>query len=386
MSNKILTAINILRFFYLILLVQCGKIKIGLIDKFIPQRRKEFSIMRIWFNHWFSTAYHLIRLMREGGVCNNGNNEKLEFIGSSTNPLMAYLRACNEQYSEPENLSEKDYVDWCLEFCREHKVDVFVPRRGLVAASERYGEFEEIGVKLFVDKNAETLRVLDNKTRSYDYFRSRIPKIVPEIRTARSIEEFESAYNELKGGCERVCYKLETDEGARSFRVIDDKTEELSALLNAPNTKVSYETALKILGKYDFKIPVLLMPYLGGQEISADCLYTEQGYIILPRFKNGRYSNVKLDKEITSLCQEILDSIKLEMPLNIQLKFENEKPFLLEINPRMSGGLQLSCAAAGINIPNIALNRLLGNEIMWSYPKGKIPTMVNLETPLVLGE
>lgn len=339
--------------------------------------------MRIWFNHWFSTAYHLIRLMREGDIENIGD---LEFIGSSTNPLMAYLRACDEQYSEPENLSENDYVDFCLEFCREHRIDVFVPRRGLVAASERYGEFEEIGVKLFVDKNAEMLRILDNKTRSYDFFRGRIPKIVPEIKTAHSVEEFESAYRELKGGCERVCYKLETDEGARSFRVIDDKTEELSALLNAPNTKVSFETALKILGKYDFKIPVLLMPYLSGHEISADCLYTAQGYIILPRFKNGRYSNIRLDKEIMSLCQEILDNIKLEMPLNIQLKFENGAPFLLEINPRMSGGLQLSCNSTGINIPNIALNRLLGNDIPWSYPKGKIPTVVNLETPLVLGE
>ncbi len=324
--------------------------------------------------------------MQEGGVCNNGNNEELKFIGSSTNPLMAHLRACDEQYSEPENLPEKDYADWCLEFCKEHKVDVFVPRKGLVAVSERYEEFSALGVKLFADKNAEMLRILDNKARSYDYFKRCIPKIVPEIKTAHSIEEFESAYNELKIGCERVCYKLETDEGARSFRVIDGNTEELSALLNAPNTKVSFETALKILGKYDFKIPVLLMPYLGGQEISADCLYTAQGYIILPRFKNGRYSNVKLDKEIMSLCQEILDNINLEMPLNIQLKFENGKPFLLEINPRMSGGLQLSCNSAGINIPNIALNRLLGNDIPWSYPERKIPTVVNLETPLVLGE
>lgn len=348
--------------------------------------------MRIWFNHWFSTAYHLISLMRWGGVCINGDNDNnvnsnnLVFIGSSTNPLMAYLRACDEQYSEPENLPEKEYIDWCLEFCKEHKVDVFVPRRGLVAVSERYEEFSSVGVKLFVDKNSEMLRILDNKTRSYEYFGSRIPDIVPEIKTARSAEEFEKAYNELKCSCERVCYKLETDEGARSFRVIDDKTEELSALLNSPNTKVSFNTALKILGEYDFKIPVLLMPYLSGQEISADCLYTAQGYIILPRFKYGRYSSIKLDKEIMSLCQEILDNIKLEMPLNIQLKYESNKPYLLEINPRMSGGLQLSCIAAGINIPYIALNRLLGNDIPWGYPEGKIPTVVNLETPLVLGE
>lgn len=335
--------------------------------------------MRIWFNHWFSTAYHLIELMR-------GESGEYEFIGSGTNPNAAYLQACKERYAEPENVSESEYADFCVDFCKAHRVDVFVPRRNLVAVSENMERFEEIGTKVLADRNSKMLRTLDSKTKSYEFFRERIPKIVPKTMTVRSADEFENAYKELKSDCERVCYKLETDEGARSFRVIDGRTEQLSALLNAPGMKISYETAVKIMRQYDFEIPVLLMPYLSGQEISADCLKTAQGNIILPRFKNGRYSSVKLDREIMSLCQEILDEIKLEMPLNIQLKFENGTPYLLEINPRMSGGLQLSCVSTGINIPHIALNRLLGRELPWDYPAGNIPTVVNLETPLALGE
>ena len=34
--------------------------------------------MRVWFNHWFSTAYHLIKLMGEGWP----GPEKLTFVGS----------------------------------------------------------------------------------------------------------------------------------------------------------------------------------------------------------------------------------------------------------------------------------------------------------------
>lgn len=332
---------------------------------------------KIWFNHWFSTAFHLISLMKSG---DNG----LYFIGTSTNTLAVYREVCDEWYGEPTDVSENEYVDFCLKFCEEHAVDIFVPRRNMAAISARSAEFARLGVKLFADLNADLLRILDSKTATYNYFRERNFDIIPSMKTARSAEEFESAYNELKCGCERVCYKLETDEGARSFRVIDDRINGISALLNAPNTKISLENALKILRQYDFKIPVLLMPYLSGQEISVDCLKTAAGYIILPRYKNGRYSHVEFNREIKDLCAEMLNETALEMPANIQFKLENGKPYLLEINPRMSGGLQLSCAATGINIPKIALGKLLGNDIPWAYPNGEIPTIVNLETPIVL--
>lgn len=35
----------------------------------------------------------------------------------------------------------------------------------------------------------------------------------------------------------------------------------------------------------------------------------------------------------------------------------------------MSGGLQMSCLAAQVNIPNIALNKLFGREIDWSMDR-----------------
>ena len=35
----------------------------------------------------------------------------------------------------------------------------------------------------------------------------------------------------------------------------------------------------------------------------------------------------------------------------------------------MSGGLQMSCLAAQVNIPNIALNRLLGKDIDWKIDR-----------------
>lgn len=54
----------------------------------------------------------------------------------------------------------------------------------------------------------------------------------------------------------------------------------------------------------------------------------------------------------------------MEIPFvyNIQVKYKDGKPKLLEINPRMSGGLHYSCLA-GINMPYRAVKVLImGNK------------------------
>ena len=145
--------------------------------------------------------------------------------------------------------------------------------------------------------------------------------------------------------------------------------DESTGLLTKLGMKVTLEAAKKVLSEYDFEIPVLLMPYLSGVEISVDCVATANGNLIIPRYKTSkRYSEIILSERIISMCDEIMNKLNangdMNMPMNIQFKMENDKPYLLEINPRMSGGLQLSCKAIGINLPHIAMNELLGKEIL----------------------
>ncbi len=335
--------------------------------------------MRVWFNHWFSTAYHLINLIKEG------NPDKFTIIGSSWNELAIYKRACDEWFYEPNNLDECEYVEFCLEFCKNNKIDIFVPRRNLVAIVENATRFEEIGVKLFADTNAEKIKMLSDKLSTYDYFKGMNFECIPEIRVVHSVDEFAKAYKELKDIYSRVCYKLTVDEGARSFRVIDDKVNNLSAVLERPGTKISFDNALNVLEQYDFSIPILLMPYLDEVEVSVDCLSTANGNIMVPRYKSGsRYCEVILDKEVMAICDRMLNTLQIKMPMNIQFKMRKGKLYLLEINSRMSGGLQLSCKATGINIPSIAINQLLGNELQWNYPEITSQKLANIETPICL--
>ncbi len=333
--------------------------------------------MRVWFNHWFSTVYHLINMIKEG------DPGKFYIIGSNANNLSVYKSACDEWYQEPADLTPEEYVNYCVDFCIEHKIDIFVPRKHLVAISKHHNRFEDISVKVLVDIDYDTIAMLDDKYATYEFFKANCPECVPEVRLAKSFEEFTNYYEELKGYCSRVCYKLIEDEGARSFRVIDDRIESIKGLLEKPGAKITWTAAQKVLSEYDFSIPVLLMPYLSGVEVSVDCISTAQGNMIIPRYKtNKRYSEIIFKEELMQSCDKIMNMLNLQMPMNIQFKVENGQYYLLEINPRMSGGLQLSCKAANVNLPSIAINKLLGIEKEWQYPSFESQKVVHIETPI----
>ena len=336
--------------------------------------------MKIWFNHWFSTAYHLINLIK---IENPGT---FIFVGSNKNDYAIYKQICDEWYIEPTDIDEENYVDYCLNFCKQHEINIFVPRRNLTAVSTQIAKFNEIGVKVLVGDNPDLMKILDDKVETYEYI-SKIGRgdIVPKFEIVKSVEDFAQVYNSLKTSDNRICYKLVKDEGAVTFRVVDNSLESASGLYNVPNTKVTYDAAIKILSQYNFKIPLIEMIYLNGQEISVDCLKTAQGNIIIPRYKtNHRYSEIRFDAAIMKISDDILNCLNMAVPLNIQFKMHNDKPYLLEINPRMSGGLQLSCLATKINIPALAINQLLEENKSWKYPAFNSCKVANIETPICL--
>ena len=73
------------------------------------------------------------------------------------------------------------------------------------------------------------------------------------------------------------------------------------------------------------------------------------------------------------------------MPCNVQFKYHDGKPYLLEVNTRMSGGVQLSCLAAEVNIPRLALERLMGNEPEISVNRSERKVSY-IESPVIVGE
>ena len=91
---------------------------------------------RIWMNHWFSTAYNIITLIKEG-------IPDASIIGSNEHAASPIMNVCEEWYQEPV-LKGEQYVSFCLEFCHNHNIDVFMPRREMLSISKYKDRFTEV--------------------------------------------------------------------------------------------------------------------------------------------------------------------------------------------------------------------------------------------------
>lgn len=330
--------------------------------------------MNIWFNHWFSTAYHIINYMREA-------DKNIRIIGTNSNPDCVYRLVCDEWYSEP---SGDDYIVACLDFCREHKIDVFVPHRNMKAVCENSSRFAEIGTKLLANTGKNDIDVIYDKVKTYNYLsKNGLADIIPPYFSCTNIAEFEKAVLKLQSDNYKVCFKMSVDEGGISYHVIEENPE--ISIRYSSSSHISFEKAMQIVGTYNFSVSLLVMPYLNQPEISVDCLKTSGGLLMIPRFKlGGRVSEVRFDEQIMNITSEISDRFALEMPYNVQYRFYDGKPYLLEINPRMSGGIQLSCMASEINLPSIALKKLLDMPYNWKYPNFQSRRVAHIEMPVII--
>lgn len=330
---------------------------------------------RIWLNHWFSTAYNIINLIKDG-------EEKFQIIGSNENNDSVIKCVCDEWYQEPKKTGE-EYVDYCLGFCQTHKIDVFLPRREMLEISKKKQLFEKIGTKVMVD-DYDVVSVLNNKNEAYELFSKMKIGNVPPYSIVTTLEEFIDAYKILHNQYKRICFKFVYDEGGKSFRLIDNNRKGYGALFRKQSSRMTLDDVISALRERDVFDPIMIMPYLPDNEISVDCLKTEHGIIMLPREKNDtRIERLIFDRNIMDTCSDFYQKIGLEYPCNIQFKYLDGIPYFLEVNTRMSGGIQMACMAANVNIPNIAVNKIIGNNKEWKidYIEKKI---THIETPIIV--
>lgn len=313
---------------------------------------------RVWMNHWFSTAVNIIALLKL-------NENNVYVIGSNENEHSVIKNYCDEWYREPV-LNDEEYVDFCLDFCKEHDIQYFMPRMGMLGISKHKEEFETIGTKIMVD-DYPIVSTLNHKEKAYEFFKNHHIGSVPEYYIVTTADEFKDAYERLSGRYHQVCFKFVMDEGGKSFRYINNDKIEYSDMLKYQRTGIRLLDALNALSEKETFAPIMVMPYFRGVEVSVDCLNTDSGLIALPRVKGeGVYEVLRFDENILKLCNDFQDRAKLECPYNIQFIYHDGTPYFLEVNTRMSGGIQMACYASGVNIPQLALRKLANEKLTWS--------------------
>ncbi|WP_052404823.1 ATP-grasp domain-containing protein [Bacillus rubiinfantis] len=319
--------------------------------------------MKIWFNRWFTTVLHYIDMIR-----NNEDKRKYIIYGSHPSKDALYLQYCDVAFEEPP-LTGEAYVDYCLEVCKTQGIDIFIPRMENVLIAKRLSEFEALGVKVLVCPNAQLMEMMDNKAATYQALLNSANGAIfsiPDHFVVNNVCDFKLAYKVLKEKGHQVCFKPVIGEGANGFRVIKDAIDSVEQLLShGTSFRIPFNYACDILSQQEIFPDVMVMEFLDGREYSIDCLASEDKLLVaIPRMKGeGRVRELVEHQELIQLAHAFHQQYKIPYIFNIQVKYSNKGVAkLLEINPRMSGGMHISCLS-GINLPYLALKILLGEAI-----------------------
>ncbi|GIG38248.1 ATP-grasp domain-containing protein [Cellulomonas phragmiteti] len=116
---------------------------------------------------------------------------------------------------------------------------------------------------------------------------------------------------------------------------------------------------------------LLVQEMLPGQEYSVDVLADSTGHVIaaVPRARLRVDSGVAVagvtvhDDELVATATAVARAVGLTSVANVQLKRDADGvPALLEVNPRFPGAMPLTIAA-GVDMPSITLDDVLGREV-----------------------
>lgn len=302
-------------------------------------------------------------------IRSNADNRKFIVYGTHPYEDALYLQNCDYAFIEPD-ISGEEYIEFCLDFCEKHRIDIFIPRKENVLISKRLARFEALGVKVLVCPDFELMEIMDNKAATYQSIMKKEKEgsaiiEVPDYYVVNNIEKFKKAYQNLTEKGHRVCFKPVIGEGANGFRVITNQTESIEQLFySGISHRIFYNSACEILSQRERFPDLMVLEFLEGREFSIDCLAsTEKLYAVIPRMKgDGRVRELVDHPHLIQLAHDFYQHYKLPYVFNIQVKYNNGVPKLLEVNPRMSGGLGISCLS-GINIPYLAIKILLGEKM-----------------------
>lgn len=263
---------------------------------------------------------------------------------------------------EPKDANER--VEWVLDMAITQGVNlVWAGRRGEVYEPHR-ARFEAAGVQLITGALSITdLEDLDHKAN----FALRCEQAGIPVASGWVIE----TVDELAALIERyraqyaLCIKpVHGIFGQGFWRLVDDLDSFLCFL--DPDTRrvntVQFLAAYAQSTSDQIAKPMLLMPYLPGEEYSID-MVCENGVLIeaLARFKQSDKTQlILLSHDVIELARRVVALFNCDGVVNMQTKADDSGVHhVLEINARPSGGIGYTFHS-GINLAVIAVFRRLG--------------------------
>ena len=297
--------------------------------------------MVIYFPRTFSTSYNMINSVRKHYAIKGID---IKFVVSHPDKTSLTLFAADTALIEP-SYNPIQNESFYIETCKKYQVDLIIPgETSLVFFKSNEKTFHDLGIKLLISGSIELLNILRSKVLTYQFFESNhINVAIPKYRLVKTVEELISACAYVSSDGSLACFKPDVSQGASGFRIVDNTTKTYQLLNGFPSHSANLDHYVGLFNNVE-KFPTLIVTeYLAQEEVTLDTLsYNKSCLFYFPRIKTD-FNRIVRDNEIFQpLLTEFIQKSSIEYLFNLQLRYHHEIPYLLEVNPRYSGGSYLA--------------------------------------------
>jgi carbamoyl-phosphate synthase large subunit len=223
---------------------------------------------------------------------------------------------------------EKKYLEWTKKFIIENKIDLVIPTvaEELVLMEKLKNSIPE-NVQILVSEN-KVLELCDEKDRLYSWMDKNFPSYMGKWVRLKKIPIFKYKnyfIKPVKGRGSRGCRLVTKNELKELLKVNKKEMKDFIAMEVLPGREWTVDTYVNADGSFAYITPRLRLGLSGG---------------ISQLGKTDR------NEQVIKQTKEVFEKLKVRGPVFIQWKEDaHGKPKMVEINPRMSGGLTISALA-----------------------------------------
>jgi glutathione synthase/RimK-type ligase-like ATP-grasp enzyme len=341
--------------------------KFSLLPSAVPRRAT-----RLWFNKTFSSLEHPLSTLRDAWRLSGGLHVQ---ISHTDNSCGSFVHA-DHTFTEPRDISEIEYVEWCLHQCRRHRVDVFIPGRRMAQIAACLTDFANVGTRVLLAAKPESLITINDKILSHKALQGLLP--LPESHLVSSMTDFRAAVSTVESFGHRACFKPVSGAGGVGFYLLDERATPQRRLMEGWAGGITAAEAEYILAPLVPFPQLVVMEHLPGEEYSVDTLaWHGEVRMALARCKRGSMQTVDCHPVLERHMRTLAAHFGLSGLFNAQFRTDKQGVLrFLEVNPRMSGGLG-NTEAAGVHLLALALELCLNDGVeTMPLPLPRLPVTV----------
>jgi hypothetical protein len=313
------------------------------------------SKSKVWFNRHFSCVAKVIREIRKEPQLSH-----LQFWVSHRHASFAGYELADRAFLEPSSLDSEGYLAWVLQTVQENDIDCLVPGHEQSFLTKHAVELGKLGCRVFQAAPAHYVGPIHSKDWVYQQVKGIVP--LPRFYVVHKSFELRQAVEAiLLSGCQPCIKPVNSVYGLGFYRITSSDRPHRTQCQSVSQWLDRYASS-------DQFAPQLVMEYLPGHEYSID-IAARHGELLASVMRQKPLQpgpqKIVCREELLQYVTTLVKRFQLNGLINVQFKEDRfGEPKLLEINPRASGGIGMSCQS-GVNLPAIAYQAFFDSD--W-YP------------------